>query len=53
MEYICKVCKVGSPPRKWYMFGTVCPNCNEQYQPNKELEPYYRGLLGRKVTEAN
>jgi len=47
MEYICQHCKVGSPPKKWFFFGTVCPNCQGVYQPNKELLPYYQELLGK------
>jgi len=31
------------------MFGTVCPNCNESYKPNKELEPYYQWLVNKEV----
>lgn len=46
MNYVCQHCKSETPPRKWGFFGTVCPECNKQYIPNKELEPYYSKLVG-------
>lgn len=53
MEYICQSCKQGAHPRKWFFFGTVCPNCKESYKPNTELAPYYQGLIGAVGVKAN
>lgn len=46
MDYICQSCGAANPPKKWYFFGTVCPECNQSYKPNDQLAPYYTSLIG-------